>query len=203
MNYQGRRRHKSEQSTDPYGDDWKTPKVYVGDVVAFATKELFSKQKTKSKRGTVTDLSFVQQPGGDDVKRSVQILEHGKRKNAFIVPVNVHEILDDLIIHVVEPNARTKEELVLSLSTATFWTEDGVDVSLYHRVYLEDKLLYRNMFRGLVCIKANGNFPMEKTLKRHQARAIAAEAEATCSSNARNADDDAVCTKKLKADVAE
>jgi hypothetical protein len=36
-----------------------------------------------------------------------------------------------------------------------------------------------------------------------EASAIAAEAEATCSSNARNADDDAVCTKKLKADVAE
>ena len=156
---------------DPYGDDWQDPKAYVGDVIAFVPRHLFNKNQKKSRRGTVIDLRFEPQSGRNYVKRTLQIMEHAPGQNAFIVPVNVHELIEDVMFHVLEPKARSKEELVFDLSTATFWTEDGVNVTSYHKPYVEAKSFFRGTFINLVCVKANGQFPQLKTLKKKQAGA--------------------------------
>ena len=165
---------------DPYGDDWQDPKAYVGDVIAFVSRHLYDKNQKKSRRGTVIDLRFEQpQSGSSYVKRTLQIMEHATGQNSFIVPVNVHELLEDLLFHVLEPKARSKAELVHDLSNATFYTECGVNVTSYHKVFVEDKSLYRSPFRNLVCVKANGPFPQLKTLKKKQAGATATAAVRT------------------------
>ena len=74
LDYQDRHLQQTVEFSSPYGKDWKDPMPYVGDEVAFVTRDMFDANDTQSRRGTVIDLTFERLPGSTNVKRTIQII---------------------------------------------------------------------------------------------------------------------------------